>query len=209
MPRSRRIFRVTQFGTTRCAGMMRLVLAAAASMLVLAGARPAAAQSSGRAAGGTASSDSAIYSAFFETVNRQPRDTVFADERSIVFQGISPHYDSVAPGLAATLVKVSAPPRTTASLHLPPPIVVISASTPQALRERAINGPPGERPGAAQGVRGVWRVSPIAYSADSKDAMFYYRVVCGLRCGEEAIVWARKDAKGRWDIRHTAILAVM
>lgn len=188
--------------------MPRVFLVLTALSLALAAPGSGAAQSSARSAKARASSDSAIYAAFFETLNRQPRDTIFAEEESIVFQGISPHYDSIAPGLAETLTKVSAPPRTTASLHLPPPIVVISAATPQALRERAINGPAGSGPGAAQGVRGVWRVSPIAYSPDSKDAMFYYRVLCGRRCGEDAIVWARKNAKGRWDIRHTAILSV-
>lgn len=204
MPRSRHIYRMPRFF-----GMPRFFLTLTALSLAIAAPSSAVAQSSARSAKARASSDSAIYAAFFESLNRQPRDTIFAQEESIVFQGISPHYDSVAPGLAARLMKVSAPPRATASLHLPPPIVIISAATPQALRERAINGPPGQGPGVAQGMRGVWRVSPIAYSPNSKDAMFYYRVVCGLRCGEEAIVWARKDAKGRWDIRHTAILGVI
>lgn len=198
MPRSRHICR-----------MPRFFPALAALSLAIAAPGSAAAQSSVRSARGRPSSDSAIYAAFFETLNRQPHDTIFAQEESIVFQGISPHYDSVAPGLAARLMRVSAPPRATTSLHLPPPIVIISATTLEAMRERAINGAPGQGPGVAQGVRGVWRVSPIAYSPDGKDAMFYYRVVCGLRCGEEAIVWARKDEKGRWFLRHTAILAVI
>jgi len=187
----------------------RLALAVAAMLVALAGVRPVAAQSSAHQKSLEASSDSAIYSAFFETLNRAPkRDTIFVEEQSIVFQGISPHYDSVVPGLAGALVSLSAPPHAARSLHLPPPIVIISASTPPALRERAMHGPPGQAPSASQGVRGVWQISPIAYSRDGRDAMFYYRLVCGTECGEETIVWAKKNPKGIWEIRRTAILRV-
>lgn len=198
MPRSRRISR------TR-----RAVLAFAGVATAVMASLPASGQSSARNEKITASSDSAIYAAFFETLNRIPsRDTIFVEDQSVVFQGISPHYDSVAPGLAARLVALSAPPRPTAGLHLPPPIVIISATTSPTQRERAMNGPPGQAPNAAQGVRGIWQLSPIAYSRDVHDAMFYYRLVCGMQCGEETIVWARKDAKGRWQISRTAILRV-
>ncbi len=184
-------------------------LAVAVSVLALAVVRPVGAQSPARNDRLTASSDSAIYSAFFETLNRIPRrDTIFVEAQSVVFQGISPHYDSVAPGLAAALVALSAPPRAAERLHLPPPIVIISTATPPTLRDRAINGPRGQAPNAAQGVRGVWQLSPIAYSREGRDAMFYYRLMCGMQCGEETIVWARKDARGKWDIRRTAILRV-
>ena len=189
--------------------MTRLHLFLAGSMLTLAASLPVAAQSAVRAAKETATSDSAIYAAFFETLNRQPRrDTIFVAEQSIVFQGISAHYDSVAPGLAASLVAASAPARASESLHLPPPIVIISPKTPQSLRERALNGTPTQQQSAAQGTRGVWSFSPVVYSRDGKDAMFYYSLACGQMCGEQTIVWARKDAKGVWGIRRTAILVI-
>ncbi|GAC1484736.1 MAG: hypothetical protein NVS1B5_05380 [Gemmatimonadaceae bacterium] len=45
----------------------------------------------------SASTDSAIYAAFLETVNRDPeRDTIYVEEMSTVFPGMSSHYDSVA-----------------------------------------------------------------------------------------------------------------
>ena len=185
---------------------VRFVLTA--SLLVLARLQPVVAQSPGAHGKGTASSDSAIYAAFFETVNRQPRDTLFAEEESIVFQGISAHYDSVAPGLAARLVQVSAPVRKTSSLHLPPPLVVFSAATRQTVRDGAMYGAAGPQQNAAQGLRGIWRFSPIAYSRSGRDAMFYYRLVCGTSCGEQTIVWATKDLTKGWQIKRTAILAI-
>lgn len=187
---------------------MTRLLAFAGAMFAVAAMQPAVAQSPAARGKGTASSDSAIYAAFFETLNRQPHDTVFAEEQSIVFQGISPHYDSVAPGLAVVLAQISAPPHKTATLHLPPPIVILSAATPQAVRDRAVNGSPGQAPYGSQGVRGVWQLSPIAYSRDGGDAMFYYRLVCGGLCGEETVVWATRDSRQRWQIKRTAILTI-
>jgi len=183
---------------------LRLVLAG--SMLALTTLRPALAQPPAHR--GTASSDSAIYATFFETLNRQARDTIFAEEHSIVFQGISPHYDSITPGLAATLIEGSAPPRKTSSLHLPPPLVIFSAATPQTVREGAMYGAPGPGPKSAQGIKGVWQFSPIAYSRDGREAMFYYRMVCGSLCGEETIVWVTKKPNRGWEIKRTAILVI-
>ena len=198
MPQSRRISR-----------MRRAFLAFAGVATAVIGSLPTSGQSSARDEQITASSDSAIYAAFFETLNRIPsRDTIFVEDQSVVFQGISPHYDSVAPGLATRLVALSAPPRPTAGLYLPPPIVIISATTSPTQRERAMNGPSGQAPNAAQGVRGVWQLSPIAYSRDGREAMFYYRLVCGTSCSEQTLVWVAKNSKGGWDIKRTAILDI-
>jgi len=69
-------------------------------------------------------------------------------------------------------------------------------------------GAPGPGPKSAQGIKGVWQFSPIAYSRDGREAMFYYRMVCGSLCGEQTIVWETKDGKGRWQIKRTAILFI-
>jgi len=157
----------------------------------------------------SAVADAAIYAAFLETVNRDPRaDTLFVDAESAVFQSMSAHYDSVAPGLGAALVKASSPPRAASTLHLPPPIVWITATTPEVVRERAMNGPPGHPASKGQGTKGVWKFSPIVYSRNGRDALLYYRLVCGAECGEDALVWAGKAATGKWEIRRTAILGI-
>src|SRR3954468_16130448 len=74
----------------------------------------------------TASADSAVYAAFLETLNRDPRnDTLHVESMSKIFVRLPSHYDSVAPGLNAALARVSKEQRPTSSLHLPPPVRVL------------------------------------------------------------------------------------
>jgi len=155
----------------------------------------------------SASSDSAIYAAFFETVNREPqRDTIYVEELSAVFHGASPHYDSVAPGLAQALQKASALRLPTASLHLPPPIRILPDSAAKRIGNADLLRTLGAVKGRAHGPFGLWAFSPIVYSADGTDAMFYYSEYCGHTCGENTLVWAGKDPDGKWAVRRTAIL---
>jgi hypothetical protein len=157
----------------------------------------------------SASRDSSIYAAFFETVNRDPlRDTIFVEELSAVFPGVSPHYDSVVPGLGGALEKASNPRRPTASLHLPPPIRILPDTTVERIRRNGLLGTLGGVKHNAQGTTGLWRFSPIVYSANGKDAMFSYTQSCGTACGETTLVWARKDPGGKWDVVRTAILVI-
>ena len=157
----------------------------------------------------TAESDSAIYAAFLETLNRDPeRDTLHVEELSKTFGGFSAHYDSVAPGLVAALQKMSEPKRPTTSLHLPPPIRLIAESTAVRLADSGLLGALGAVPDRPQGTRGLWAFTPVAYSADGNDAMFAYSEYCGRTCGEDVVVWARKNTAGRWEVRRTAILVI-
>jgi hypothetical protein len=55
---------------------------------------------------------------------------------------------------------------------------------------------------------GLWRFSPIVYSADGNNAMFFYSEYCGHTCGENTVVWARKGSAGKWEVRRTAILSI-
>jgi hypothetical protein len=155
------------------------------------------------------SADSTIYAAFFETVNRDPgRDTIYVEEVSAVFPGVSSHYDSVAPGLASVLAKASRPLRPPASHHLPPPIRILRDTAVKRIRDQDSLSSLGAVKGRAQGRMGLWKFSPIVYSGDGKDAMFFYSEYCGHACGEDTVVWARKDSAGKWDVRRTAILII-
>jgi hypothetical protein len=157
----------------------------------------------------SASRDSSIYAAFFETVNRDPqRDTIYVEEMSAPFPGVSQHYDSVAPGLAQALQKASTPRRLTALLHIPPPLRILSDSAVKRMNDADLIRTLGVVKGQAQGPMGLWSFSPIVYSADGNDAMFHYGEDCGHTCGEQTLVWARKGPGGRWDIRRTAILVI-
>jgi len=155
------------------------------------------------------SSDSAIYAAFFETVNRDPqRDTIYLEELSVVFHGASPHYDSVAPGLAQALQKASTTRRPTASLHLPPPLRILPDSAVKRISNADQLGTLGAVKGRPQGPLGLWGFTPIVYSAEGIDAMCYYSEYCGHTCGENTLVWVRKDPDGKWAVRRTAILVI-
>lgn len=142
----------------------------------------------------SASADSAVYAAFLETVGRDPRrDTIYVGERSAEFPGISPHDDSMIPGLSLALKKVSTPTRPTASLHLPPPIRVLPDTIVQRIDDLSSLGQRGDSNGRARVPRGLWTFSPVAYSPDGNDARFTYMFVCGSLCGGYSFVWAARD----------------
>lgn len=157
----------------------------------------------------TASADSAVYAAFLETLNRNTRnDTLHVDEMSKVFVKLPAEYDTTAPGLNAALAKVSKDPRPSASLHLPPPVRVMPAAVVVALDNAGVIGSLGAVEGKPQGISGLWSFTPVAYSPDGNDAMFSYTELCGRRCGEDVVVWARKNAAGKWEVRRTAIITI-
>src|SRR3954452_3104488 len=147
----------------------------------------------------TAAADSAVYAAFLETLNRDPRnDTLHVESMSKIFVRLPAHYDSVAPGLNAALARVSKEQRPTSSLHLPPPVRVLPPALVIALSNADVLNSLGAVEGRPQGISGLWNFTPVAYSPDGKDAMFSYTAVCGRRCGEDVVVWARKNAEGKW-----------
>jgi hypothetical protein len=157
----------------------------------------------------TAAADSAVYAAFLETLNRDPRnDTLHVESMSKIFVRLPSHYDSVAPGLNAALARVSKEQRPTSSLHLPPPVRVLPPALVIALSNADVLNSLGAVEGRPQGISGLWTFTPVAYSPDGKDAMFSYTAVCGRRCGEDVVVWARKNAEGKWEVRKTAILSI-
>lgn len=156
-----------------------------------------------------ASTDSAVYAAFFETLNRDPkRDTLHVEEMSKIFVRLPAHYDTTAPGLNAALAKLSKMQRPSTALHLPPPIQVIPHNLAVRLASSDLLGELGAVPGRPQGTSGLWSISPIVYSADGTDAMFSYLEYCGRNCGEDVTVWVRKNAAGKWEIRRTAIIEI-
>src|SRR3954468_22442939 len=157
----------------------------------------------------TASTDSSVYAAFLETLNRNPKnDTLHVDEMSKVFVKLPAEYDTTAPGLNAALARVSKTERPSTSLHLPPPVRVMPPAVVVALDNAGVIGSLGAVEGKPQGISGLWSFTPVAYSADGNDAMFSYTELCGRRCGEDVVVWARKNAAGKWEVRRTLILTI-
>jgi hypothetical protein len=170
----------------------------------------AAAQSTGTSASAaTSSGDSAVYAAFFETLNRDARrDTLHVEEMSKIFVKLPAHYDTTAPGLNAALAKISKEQRPSTDLHLPSPIQVIPHNMAVRLAGSDLLGELGAVPGRPQGTTGLWSFTPVVYSADGTDAMFSYLEICGRNCGEDVVVWLRKNAASKWEVRRTAILTI-
>jgi hypothetical protein len=93
------------------------------------------------------------------------------------------------------LMRASTPARPTIELHLPPPIHVVADTTLTRMRNSG-------------GEKGLWQFSPVAYSRNGTDAMFYYMYTCGSLCGNASLVWASKDSDGEWHHRRTAQLVI-
>lgn len=159
--------------------------------------------------GATAAEDSTVYATFLETLNRDPRnDTLHVQELSKIFVRLPPHYDSTAPGLNAALANLSKIQVPSTSLHLPAPVRVIPGSIAIALANADVLGALGSVEGKPQGISGLWAFTPVAYSADKTDAMFSYSELCGRKCGEDVVVWLRKNAASKWEVRRTAIITI-
>ncbi|HEY1953176.1 MAG TPA: hypothetical protein VGG76_10245 [Gemmatimonadaceae bacterium] len=156
----------------------------------------------------TPASDSAVYAVFLETMNRGRLDTLHVEELSKIFVRLPAQYDTMAPGLNATLARVSQDQRPSDSLHLPPPVRVMPQALIIALNNAGVIGDLGAVEGKPQGTNGLWTFTPVAYTADGNDAMFAYSELCGKKCGEDVIVWERKNAAGKWEVRHTLIQTI-
>jgi hypothetical protein len=189
------------------AGVVTVVIASAAC----AGYPPVVDQGvvAAAAADTTAAADSSVYAAFLETLNRDPRnDTLHVSEQSKIFVRLPAQFDTIAPGLNAALAHLTATPRPSTALHLPPPVRVIENAVAISLSNAGVIGALGAVEGRPQGVSGLWSFTPVVYSADGKDAMFAYTELCGRRCGEDVVVWARKSEAGKWQVRRTEILTI-
>lgn len=102
--------------------------------------------------------------------------------------------------LMARLDSLSRAPRPSGSLDIPRHVTIVSDSL---LREIF-----------SSGVRGGWedfrrryprrdgceRLSPVAFSADSTEAMVYREVHCGGLCGDGTLYWLRRSSDGRWSV---------
>lgn len=156
----------------------------------------------------TPASDSAVYAVFLETMDRRKTDTLHVEELSKIFVRLPAQWDTMAPGLNATLAKLSQNQRPSDSLHLPPPVRIIPQALVITLNNAGVIGELGAVEGKAQGTNGLWTFTPVAYTPDRNDAMFAYSELCGKKCGEDVVVWERKNAAGKWEVRHTLIVTL-
>lgn len=97
--------------------------------------------------------------------------------------------DSLPPGLVERLRAVAARPGDARRLPLPREVRIVSPTRSRQLQ--------------AQGHGGtvVYALSPVAFSADSTDALVYVERHCGALCGNGRAVWLVRASDGRWTVR--------
>jgi hypothetical protein len=160
------------------------------------------------------SNDGQVYRAFLATiVGGQQTDTLYVAERTAVFHTSSlitredfrRRYDGFPSALAGPLEAASSPPRPTETLSLPYPIHVVSSKELNALfgndPQKGWEGFHRRYPRA----RSYFAFSPIVYSTNGADALFWYEWYCGSLCAGGEAVWVSRDSQGRWQFRQKVL----
>lgn len=144
------------------------------------------------------SSDAQVYKAYLLATmpNGQQTDTLYVAERTAVFHAPSSitegqfrrDYEGLPSTLLAALARASSAAQPSRTLNLPLPARVLTSEELEA-----------------KTVRSYFAFSPIVYSADGREALFWAEWYCGSLCaGGEAVSVAR-DAQGRWQFRRKVL----
>jgi hypothetical protein len=142
------------------------------------------------------SAAAAVYAALFDqTLTRRSDTLLFGDSTSsnpqvstdggAYWRKSFPR--SVVP-LVLQLEQLARVARPTSELPLPRPMRVIEAADRTKQRYE------------------YFRVSPVAFSADSVDAVVAFDRICSPRCGSGAVAWlSRRGGDRRWHVQGTAM----
>jgi hypothetical protein len=105
--------------------------------------------------------------------------------------------------LASSLAQASAQKRLTRALRLPAPTRLLSAVE---LKEISPGNPSeywNEFHRRYPRAKGYQAFSPIGYSTNGSEALFYHEYYCGGLCGGGNVVWVARDPNGQWKVRKT------
>ena len=170
--------------------------------------------------------DAKVYAAFFDRRALPRPETLYVAESTLVFDALGTHEpdpehsemlgllkrEGVPRELAASLSQASGRQRPTQALRLPAPTHVLSA----AELTEIFSGNPPEIPGVRElrvdrnwnefyrrypRAKGYQAFSPIGYSSNGSEALFYHERSCGSLCGAGTVVWVTRDSNGHWKVR--------
>lgn len=153
------------------------------------------------------SPETAVYAAVLDGIGMGSLpDTLLFRDSTLQFpagavRSFRDQFDSMSSQLPVRLEEISKTRVATESLALPRPMRVLTGAE---FREIFSGGPGGwaEFNRRYPKQRGFLGLSPVAFSADSLDALVYYEYNCGGRCGRGATVWlSRSTAADRWRVR--------
>jgi hypothetical protein len=150
-----------------------------------------------------------VYAALIDSLYKQPdSDTLLIADSTMSFRVPTnalakwrQQFDSIPSDLPHRLEVASQIWQPSNSLPLPRPIRVLSyAELGGIFKSGPGNGwAEFSRRYPRQGK--YLRLTPIAFSADSVDALTYYEYHCGPLCGGGNAVWLERDVAHRWKIR--------
>lgn len=160
--------------------------------------------------------EAAVYAAVLTKIYRgPPPDTVVARDSTLVFRvptGGVPEwrqeFDSIPAPLTEALAAVSAKLVPTASLPLLNPVRTLSTDERRALFREGPRAGWEEFRRRFPSARLYFALTPVAFSADSAQALVYYDYHCGSLCGGGNAVWLTREPVGEWVVRKTVMFWV-
>lgn len=140
----------------------------------------------------------AVYAAMLDSVTTRPApDTLLVHDSTAVFTPPRPsgpsawraRYEALPAGLLADLAATSQRRRPTTALALPRPIHLIASAEIREIFGRGLEAGWAELDRRYPRQRNILGFSPVAFSADSTEAMVYYTYSCGPECGGREVIW--------------------
>jgi hypothetical protein len=160
------------------------------------------------------SNDVQVYRAFLATIfSGRQTDTLYVAEQTAVFHTSSlitreefrRRYEGFPSALAGPLEEASTPARPIESLSLPYPIQVVSSKELNAMFGNDPNKGWEEFHRRYPRARSYFAFSPVVYSPNGSDALFWYEWYCGSLCAGGEAVWVSRDPQGRWQFRQKVL----
>lgn len=150
--------------------------------------------------------ESAVYAVLLDSVIHYPSDTVVVlDSTAVLPSGlvqlrVGTRIDSMPPTLPAALDRLTGSRQATARLPFPRPVDLVSNTMLREMFSRGITGGWSEFH-LRYPRTGYLKVSPVALSADTLDALVYYEFRCGGMCGQAEFVWITRRGASHWHVR--------
>jgi hypothetical protein len=160
------------------------------------------------------SNDGDVYRAFLATIfSGRQTDTLYVAERTAVFHTSSlitreefrRRYEGFPSALSGPLEAASSPARRVETLSLPYPIHVVSSKDLNAMFGNDPNKGWEEFHRRYPRARSYFAFSPVVYSTNGSDALFWYEWYCGSLCAGGEVVWVSRDSQGRWQFRQKVL----
>lgn len=161
--------------------------------------------------GTIASPESGVYAALVDAIHeRRAPDTLLLGDSTLAFRvsrdavpSWRAEFDSIPATLATLLETVSAAKRSSAALPMPRPVRIVTSAELSEIFESRGRGGWQEFYRRYPRQRSYLRFTPVAFSADTLDALVYYEYYCGGLCGWGSAVWLRRQSNGRWQVQKT------